>query len=128
MLVDVAQAFTRETNGSICVVYNPARSPSHGINLPDFQGQYTSMPCDGPSVLLGGFLLLFLTRLERLERTDPIWTERSDGTIGTAGTESVFGKHQGSHIPRGLKKGIKKHSHRNVTAEKFLQGLQQQAS
>jgi hypothetical protein len=49
MLVDVTQAFIRETNGSICVVYNPARSPSHGINLPDFEGQYTSMPCDGPS-------------------------------------------------------------------------------
>src|SRR5262249_44360225 len=37
MLVDVTQAFIRETNGSIHVVYNPARSPSHGINLSRFR-------------------------------------------------------------------------------------------
>jgi hypothetical protein len=106
MLVDVTQAFIRETNGSICVVYNPARSLSHGINLPDFEGQYTSMPCDGPSCW-EGFYSFFLKRLERsialerLELTDPHLElsaaiepfdrtqGRLIGTIGTSGMRFV---------------------------------------
>jgi hypothetical protein len=82
VFVDVTQAFISETNGSIRVVYNPARSPSHGINLSGFRGT-VHLNALRWSVLLGGvFTVFFLKRLERseaierFERFEPVSANR----------------------------------------------------
>jgi hypothetical protein len=95
----------------LCVVYNPARSPSHGINLPDFQGQYTSMPCDGPSGWEGFCCLFFWNDLNGASfRIPPAVCAPSGSFI------SIIMQHESltpntdseNQIARGLKKGIRK--------------------
>src|SRR5262245_60496188 len=89
----------------------PATQPIY----PDFEGQYTSMPCDGPSRCENFHVLRILEtwksdRLERLKRSEAVEPfDRTQGRLfGTSGTGSVFGKHQGITHSARLKKGIRK--------------------